>query len=111
MIWLCGHLKLHEQVEEIARAAEQHPFSSVQNCACEALGKIGRATPDAVRALENGFSNRYYRARYHCAWSIGELALTGSLPALRTAWRQEEVRDVREEMARVIGQLECLLAR
>jgi hypothetical protein len=104
MTWLCGHLGLRARLDAVLRAID-HPFSSVRNCACEALGKIGDVTPPVVHALEKTLSDRYYRARYHAAWSSAELGVTQMLPALVAAARREEVREVRDELSRAIEHL------
>ena len=85
--------------------ATGNPLSSGRNCACEALGKIGVATPPVRDALVRCLSDKYYRARYHAAWSLGELKAVEAVPYLEAALREEEVRDVRQEMERVIGLL------
>jgi hypothetical protein len=101
VVWLCGHLGIQGSIDSIIRAAE-HPFGSVRNVACEALGKIGDASPKVVQILEKHLMNdKYYRTRYHAAWSLCELGSRASLPLLSRAIELEEVRDVREEMIRV----------
>jgi hypothetical protein len=106
IVWLCGHLGIRGSVDSVIRATE-HPFGSVRNIACEALGKIGDASPRVIQALEARLiKDKYYRARYHAAWSLCELGSKSSLPMLSRAVELEEVRDVREEMIRVRGHLQ-----
>lgn len=107
MTWLCGHLGLQARLSGVLRAID-HPFSSVRNCACEALGKIGVVTPDVEHALEKTLSDRYYRARYHAAWSSAELTLTRMVPAPVAAARREEVREVRDDLSRAIEHLKSV---
>jgi hypothetical protein len=107
MTWLCGHLGLRARLDAVLRAID-HPFSSVRNCACEALGKIGEIPPAVEHALQKALSDRYYRARYHAAWSSAELGLTRMVPALLAAVRREEVREVRDELSRAIEHLKSV---
>jgi len=100
-VWLCGHLAIRKSVDSVIQATE-HPLASVRNVATEALGKIGDASPKAIQALEvRLIKDKYYRVRYHAAWSLGELVSRVSVAALSRAIELEEVRDVREEMIRV----------
>lgn len=100
VVWICGHLRRKESVEGVLKAT-RHPHSSVRNCACEALGKLGVCTPEVVAALEQGLEDTYYRARLHAAWSLGELGAINALPSLRSAARDERVADVRTQMRSV----------
>lgn len=100
LCWLCGHLGIERSVSRLIEAS-RHPASSVRNCATEALGKIGLDGDDVISCLENALGDSYYRARFHAAWSLGELKSRRSLPALENALRTEDVRDVRQEMLRV----------
>jgi predicted NACHT family NTPase len=100
MTWLCGHLQIEESIPYIIEACG-HPTNSVRNCACEALGKIGVQSSKVVKTLEEGLTDRYYRTRFHAAWSLGELKSTTSISKLSDAIKVEEVVDVREEMIRV----------
>ncbi len=100
VVWLCGHLGLADSLPYVIAAATEHPFRSVHNCACEALGKIGIKTAAVVSALERGLQDDYYRARYHAAWSLRELRAVEALPALLVAIAKEEVKAVSDEMQR-----------
>lgn len=106
VVWLCGHLGIRDSLQSILRAV-RHPFSSVRNCATEALGKMGIRSPEVIEAIEDGLDDSYYRTRLHAAWSLGELGATASMPRLNAAIKVEEVRDVRQEMTRV---RDCLAA-
>ena len=99
-VWLCGHLRIEESLDDIVKATK-HDFGSVRNCATEALGKMGIGSDPVVSALEDRLQDRYYRARYHAAWALGELKSAASLAKLDAAIKDEEVPDVRQEMIRV----------
>jgi hypothetical protein len=105
MVWLCGHLgkraDLRDECLRTVHAAAASHQSSVRNCAYEALGKIGQRDEETIKILEKGLLDEDYRARYHAAWSLGELGSSTSISRLSEAIRNEEVRDVRAEMSRV----------
>jgi len=104
-VWLCGHLAIPQSRPQIL-AATLHPFASVRNIASESLGKMGgkmseQEFREVVAALENRLDDDYYRARYHAAWSLGEIKSLESVERLDKAIAIEEVRYVRSEMERV----------
>jgi hypothetical protein len=107
LVWLCGHLKIHEHLTDILKATD-HPLSSVRNCASEALGKIGVSTDEVIKSLVKGLSDSYYRTRFHAAWSLGQIKATSVIDALAEAMRDEDVRDVREAMMEIHGDLVAL---
>jgi hypothetical protein len=99
-VWLCGHLRIKESLDGILKAT-RHRQSSVRNCACEALGKIGIADASVTAALERALGDGYYRTRFHAAWALGAIRSVASIPILNGAIKIEQVRDVRQEMTRV----------
>jgi hypothetical protein len=106
--WLCGHLGLDGCMRGVIRAL-RHPHGSVRNCAAEALGKMVETTTgvplDVRQGLEATLKDDYYRARFHAAWSLGELKSVLSTKALTDAINAEDVRDVKAEMNRVRTEL------
>jgi len=101
MTWLCGHFGIRESLDGLIAAACGHSLSSVRNCATEALGKLGIVDADVQSTLIRSLADRYYRTRFHAAWSLGELKVVDALPELERAIRGEDVLDVRKEMIRV----------
>lgn len=109
-VWLCSYWRLDQFVPRIVTAAREHAHGAVRTCAAEALGKIGCGSPEVVKTLENLLRWNYYRTRFHAAHSLGDLGAVGSLGAIETAARWEEVPLVKNALELVAGRLRTLIS-
>nr|VFJ62842.1 MAG: hypothetical protein BECKFM1743C_GA0114222_103281 [Candidatus Kentron sp. FM]VFJ64721.1 MAG: hypothetical protein BECKFM1743A_GA0114220_103632 [Candidatus Kentron sp. FM]VFK15263.1 MAG: hypothetical protein BECKFM1743B_GA0114221_103631 [Candidatus Kentron sp. FM] len=105
VIWLCGHLQIEESIPGLIRCARNQPQSTNRNAATEALGKIGKVSPEVVDTLEKQLTDGYHRTRLHAAISLEGIRSTSSLGALEKALKEEEVPAVRDAMALAITRL------
>lgn len=103
-VWLCGHLGIAASVNRVILAS-RHDSGSVRGCACEALGKIGIASPEVTQALASRLADGYYRARAHAAESLIQLRATAAVRSLEEQIQREEVPDVRRIMERALCRL------